>query len=82
MNSCILSRTEYLQETHDCQLSNIDLNEIKLVPYNKPRVLHAVCKAQDLQKGDVSCPTSKFIYIYLSFTLFMCFFHCLEQKHK
>ncbi len=30
--------------------------------------------------GDVSCPTSEFIYIYFSFMLFMCFFPCLEWK--
>jgi hypothetical protein len=30
--------------------------------------------------GDVSCPSNEFIYIYLSFVLFMCFLPCLEQK--
>jgi hypothetical protein len=30
--------------------------------------------------GDVSCPASEFIYIYFSFTLFVCFFPCLEWE--
>ncbi len=32
------------------------------------------------KKGDFSCPGNEFIHIYLSFMLFMCFFHCLEWK--
>jgi hypothetical protein len=36
--------------------------------------------ASNTRKGDVSCPPSEFVYIYFIFMLFMCFFHCLEQK--
>jgi hypothetical protein len=30
--------------------------------------------------GVVSCPAFEFIYICFSFTLFVCFFHCIEWK--